>query len=196
MDPLNEVCTHINTPSGRGLTVQKIWDRGHVLDVTEEAIVFEVERHTSASGALYREGLPMSAFVTYWPRYRYDRDTAELTELEERRPREFACDYDRLADDLLEYGFGLRVSARDDGWVCEEKASNREAEVEDAQDTQAFATRIVRGWDLDVHGLELENVLDEEELEAHLSRLEEALVAEARRRAREAWEQPGEDPML
>lgn len=103
------------------------------------------DRRTSASGALYREGLPMSAFVTYWPRYRYDRDTAELIELEERRPREFACNYDRLADDLLRYGFVLRVSARDDGWVREEKVSNREAEVEDAQDTQAFATRIVRG---------------------------------------------------
>ena len=44
MDPLNEVCKNINAPSGGGLTVQKIWDRGHVLDVTEEAIVFEVDR--------------------------------------------------------------------------------------------------------------------------------------------------------
>jgi hypothetical protein len=194
MDPLEEVCAHVDERPARGLTIDKIRARGHVLDVTEDAIVFEVERHTSASGALYREGLAMSAFVTYWPRYRYDRDTAEVTELEERRPREFECDYGLLADELLEYGFDLRVSAHDDGWVGEEGASNREAEVEDAEDVQAFAERLVRGWDLDVYGMNLEDVLDEGELEAHFSRLEEALVAVARRQARRAWDRRSEDP--
>ncbi|PSQ88177.1 MAG: hypothetical protein BRD30_07530, partial [Bacteroidetes bacterium QH_2_63_10] len=119
---------------------------------------------------------------------------AEVTELEERRPREFECDYGLLADELLEYGFDLRVSAHDDGWVGEEGASNREAEVEDAEDVQAFAERLVRGWDLDVYGMNLEDVLDEEELEAHFSRLEEALVAVARRQARRAWDRRSEDP--
>jgi hypothetical protein len=38
MDPLNEVCTHINAPPDRGLTVEKIRDRGHVLDVTEKGL--------------------------------------------------------------------------------------------------------------------------------------------------------------
>ena len=188
MDPLQEVCAHVDEVPARGLTVDKIRDRGHVLDVTDDAIEFEVERHTSASGAMYREGLSMSAFVTYWPRYRYDRDTTELTELEERRPREFECDYGLLADELLEIGFDLRVSARDDAWVCEEGASNLEAEVEDEEDVLDFVEQMVRDWDLEVYGLNLEGVLDEKELKAHFSRLEEALVAEARRQARGAWE--------
>jgi len=188
MDPLEEICAHVDEVPARGLTTEKIWDRGHVLDVTDDAIEFEVERHTSASGAMYREGLAMSAFVTFWPRYRYDRDTAELTELEERRPREFECDYGLLADELLGIGFDLRVSSRDDAWVCEEGASNLEAEVDDEEDVLDFVEQMVRDWDLDVYGLNLEDVLDEEEMETHFSRIEEALVAEARRQARRAWD--------
>jgi hypothetical protein len=137
----------------------------------------------------------MSAFVTYWPRYRYDRDTAELTELEEGRPREFECDYDLLADELLRETFELRVDAQGNAWWCEERVGNREAVVEDVEDTQAFAEQVVRGWDLDIYGMNLEDVLDEEELEAHFSRLEEALVTEARRQAREAWERRSENPI-
>lgn len=192
MEPLEEVCAHVGERPARGLTVDKIRDRGHVLDVSDDAIVFEVERHTSASGAMYREGLAMSAFVTFWPRYRYDRDTAELTELEEHRPREFECDYGLLADEMLEYGFDLRVEAEGDSWVCEEVAGNKKAEVEDEADVQAFAERIVRGWDLEAIAFELEDVLDEEEREAHFSKLEEALVTEARGQARRAWDRRDE----
>lgn len=192
MDPLDEVCAHVDERPARGLTVDKIRDRGHVVDVTDDAIVFEVERHTSASGAMYREGLAMSAFVTFWPRYRYDRDTAELTELEEHRPREFECDYDLLADELLEYGFSLRVEEKGDTWVCEEVAANEKTEVESKEDVLAFVEQMVRDWDLEVYGLNLEDVLDEEEMETHFSRLEEALVAEAREQARRAWERRDE----
>lgn len=187
MDPLEEVCAHVDEIPARGLTVEKIRDRARVLDVTDDAIIFEVERHTSASGAVYTEGLAMSAFVTYWPRYRYDRNTDTLTELEERRPREFECDYDRLADELLRETFELRVEAQGDAWLCEERVGNREAEVETLEDVQTFAEQIVRDWDLEMIAFELEDVLDEEERKVHFSRLEEALVAEARRQAREAW---------
>jgi hypothetical protein len=193
MEPLGEVCAHVDEVPDRGLTVEKIRDRGEILDVTEGAIVFEVERHTSASGAMYREGLAMSAFVTFWPRYRYDRATHELTQLEEQRPREFECDYGLLADELLEYGFDLRVSARDDGWVCEEVASNQESEVEDEDDVQAFAEQMMRDWDLQTFfGPELEGVLDAEERAAHFARLEDALVAGARGQARTAWDRRDE----
>lgn len=187
MDPLEEVHAHADVTGHRGLTREKIWDLGTVLEVTDEGIVFDVERHQSASGALYREGLSMSAFVTFWPRYRFDRSSHELTELEECRPSEFECDYNLLADELLEYGFELRVVALDEGWVCEEAASNRKAAVEEEADVQAFVEQMVRDWDLDIYGMNLEDVLDEEELEAHFSRLEEALVAEARGQARRAW---------
>lgn len=193
MDPLEEICAHVDEVPFRGLSVEKIWDRGRVLDVTDDAIEFEVERHTSASGAMYREGRAMSAFITFWPRYRYDRATHELTPLEEQRPREFDCDYDLLVDELLEFGFDLRVYARDGGWVCEEGASNRRVEVEDAEDVQAFAEQMMRDWDLkSFFGPELEGVLDEEERAAHFSRLEDALVAEARRQARDAWDRRDE----
>jgi hypothetical protein len=188
MDPLDEICARVDENPARGLTVEKIRDRGRVLDVTEDAIEFEVERHTSASGAMYREGLAMSAFITFWPRYRYDRAAHELTELEEQRPREFECDYGLLADELLEFGFDLRVRARNDGWVCEEGASNRVSEVDDADDVQAFAEQMMRDWDLKTFfGPELEGVLDDDERAAHFERLEDALVAEARGQARKAW---------
>jgi hypothetical protein len=187
MDPLKEVCTHVDDVPDRGLTVEKIRDRGEVLDVTEEAIVFEVERHTSASGALYTAGLAMSAFVTYWPRYRYDRTAHELMGLDERRPRTFECYYDRLADKLLRETLEFRVETQGDAWACMERVGNQEAEVDDGEEVQAFAERLMRGWDLEMIGFELEDVLDEEEREAHFARLEDALVAEARRQAREAW---------
>lgn len=189
MDPLEEICTNVDERPARGLTVNKIRDRGHVLDVTEEAIVFEVERHTSASGAMYREGLAMSAFVTYWPCYHYDRATHELTQMEESRPREFECDYDLLTDEILEYSLEFRVRKHKDDWVCEEQIGNREATVADEEDVQAFAERVVRDWNWEITAFELEDVLDEEELETHLSRLEEALVAGARWQAQEAWQQ-------
>lgn len=193
MDVLEEICAHVDEVPFRGLTVEKILDRGRVLDVTEDAVEFEVERHRSASGALYREGLGMSAFVTFWPCYRYDRATHELTQLEEQRPREFECDYDLLVDELLEFGFNLRVYAGDDGWVCEEGVSNRASEVEDTDDVQAFAEQMMRDWDLkSFFGTELEGALDEEERAAHFSRLKDGLVAEARRQARKAWDRRDE----
>lgn len=192
MDPIDEVCAHVDDRPAPGLTTDKIRDRGHVLDVTDDVIEFEVERHTSASGAMYREGLAMSAFVTFWPRYRYDRETKTLTELEERRPREFECDYGLLVDELLEYGFDLRVEAAGDAWVCEEVIGNATAEVDDEADVQAFAEQLIRGWTLEeVFRGELEDVLDEEERAAHFARLEEALVARAREQARRAWAQRG-----
>lgn len=116
MDPLQEVCAHVDQVLDRGLTTDKILDLGTVLEVTDDSIIFEVERHQGASGALYREGVAMNAFITYWPRYRYDRASHELTPLEERRPREFDCDYHMLAVELLEYMFELRVEAQ----LCEE----------------------------------------------------------------------------
>lgn len=187
MEILEEVHAHVDELP-RGLTAEKIRERGTVLDVTEDAIEFEVERHKSASGALYTDGLAMSAFVTYWPRYRYDRDTGTLTELEERRPREFECDYDRLADELLAETFELRVEPRGNPWVCEEQVVNKTVEVEGPEDVEAFAERLMRDWNLQrFFGPELEEVLDAEERAAHFSRLEAALVAEARRHARAAW---------
>lgn len=194
MDPLEEVYARADTTEHRGLTVEKIWDRGTVLEVTEEAIVFDVERHHSASGALYREGLAMSAFVTFWPRYRFDRSSHELTELEERRPREFECNYDRLVDEMLDYPLELRVRRREGQWLCEERVMNLEAEVDDVEDVQDFAEWIVREWDLkDFHGPDLEDVLEPDELDAHFSRLEDELAVEARRQAREAWERRDEN---
>lgn len=192
MDPLEEVCAHVDERPARGLSVDKIRDRGRVLDVRENAIEFEVERHTSASGAMYREGLAMSAFVTFWPRYRYDRATHELTQLEEQRPREFECDYDLLADELLDYIVTFRVQKHEGEWVCKEQMGNQEATVADVEGVQAFAERLMREWDLETIAFEVEDVLDEEELEAHLSRLEDALVAGARWQARKAWTQRGE----
>ncbi len=196
MDPLEEVCARANVDADRGLTVEKIRDRGRVLDVTDDAIVFEVERHRSAGGAMYREGLAMSAFVTYWPRYRYDRTSGELVQLEEQRPREFECDYGMLADEILEYGFDLRVYVRDGEWVCEEGALNETAKVEAEEDVEAFAERMVRSWDLEIYGATLEDVLTDDELAAHFAKLEEALVAVARQQARDAWRRRTEESIL
>lgn len=189
MDPLEEVYTHADVTEHRGLTSEKIWDRGTVLEVTEETIIFDVERHHSASGALYREGLAMSAFVTFWPRYHFDRSSHELTELEELRPREFECNYDRLVQEMLDYPLELRVRRREGQWVCEEQVANLESEVDDVDDVQDFAEWIVREWDLkDFHGPELEDILEPDELDAHFLRLEDELAEEARVRGRRAWE--------
>lgn len=193
MDPLEEVCAHVNDVVGRGLTADKILDRGTVLEVTDDAIVFEVERHQAASGAFYREGFAMNAFITYWPRYRYDRASHELTQLEERRSRKFDCNYDLLADELLEHMFELQLEAQDDAWRCRERVMNSETRVETEADLQAFAEQLIRDWDPEgVFGWELEDILDEEAFEAHFSKLEERLVTEARRKARRAWDRRDE----
>lgn len=66
---------------------------------------------------------------------------------------------------------------------------NSETRVETEADVQAFAEQLIRDWDLEgVFGWELEDILDAEALDAHFSKLEEALVTEARRQAREAWD--------
>ncbi|MFB6097571.1 MAG: hypothetical protein ABEK84_00350 [Salinibacter sp.] len=53
MDPINEVCAHVNDRPAPGLTIDKIRDRGHVLDEKElethfakleEALVAEARR--------------------------------------------------------------------------------------------------------------------------------------------------------
>lgn len=136
MNSLEAVCAHIDGELEDGLTAEKVRDRGRVLESTEEAVVFEVERHTAASGALYTEGMPMSAFITYWPRYRFEFETEELTQLEEHRPRTFDCNYDLLVDELSRDIIEFQVQWKEGSWVCEESVSNKKMEVKRTLMTQ------------------------------------------------------------
>lgn len=60
------------------MTAETIRDRGTAIDVTDDAIIFEMERQTSSSGALYRTGVGMSA-----------------------APERFDSDYDRLSEEII-----------------------------------------------------------------------------------------------
>jgi hypothetical protein len=190
MDPLREVADHIEGTIDDGLTAEKVLKRGHVIESTEETVIFEAERHKRASGAGYTEGRGMNAFITYWPRYQYDRESEELNPLEEQRPREFSCDYGRLASESLRGTFNLQVEPDDQAWCCTEMVGGTEASVKNLEDVKSFAESQVRGWDLEIfHGsAELQDILDKEEFEKHFSKLEDALVREAHRQAQDAWE--------
>jgi hypothetical protein len=191
MEPLLEVAAHIDGPIDDGLTAEKVIERGSVLDSTGEAIVFEVERHKRASGAIYREGMPMNAYITYWPRYRFDRDSGEFESLEEQRSREFDCDYHGLAREIMCEGFELSVQSTDEeqGWMCTESVGGEQGKVVDVDDVKRFAEKEVQGWNLvEAHGQELKQLLSEEKLDEHFEELRQALVKEARRQAERAWE--------
>jgi hypothetical protein len=190
MNLLSEVAANLDGVVYDGLTADKVRTRGCVLESTDEVIILEVERHKRASGANYREGFPMSAYVTYWPCYRFNRDSGELEELDERRPREFECSsYRRLAEELMGVGFNLSVCAEGEEWICQNPVSNAETVVEGLEDVKDFAEQQVRGWDLEeVYGWELKEILGEQRLDEHFTKLEKALVAEARKQAERAWE--------
>lgn len=188
VSPLEVVCAHIDGALDDGLTAEKVRHRGQVLETTDGAVVFEVERHTAASGALYTEGQPMSAFITYWPCYRFDLETKELTRLEERRPREFECNYDMLVDELSWGLFEFRVSREEGSWVCEERVSNETEQVESIEEAEAFAESFIRTWDLETFfGPELREALEEAQVEEHFSTLEQLLVEKVRAQVRRAW---------
>ncbi len=174
MEPLREVAAHIDGPIDDGLTAEKVIERGSILDSTGEAIVFEVERHKRASGANYREGMPMNAYITYWPRYRFNRDSGEFESLEEQRPREFDCDYYGLAREIMREGFNLSVQPTDEeeGWICTESVECERRKVVDVDDVKRFAERKVQDWNLgEVYGQQLKQVLSEEKLNEHFEEL-------------------------
>ena len=62
---------------------RKFRSRGEMIDDPERpgCIVFEIERHRGILGTCYKPGVPMSSFITYWPRYAFDPKTKRLDRL-------------------------------------------------------------------------------------------------------------------
>lgn len=112
--PLAPVIDHLQEVSHPHLTPDLVRSKGTMVDSPEPRgpILFDVEYEKRAWGARYREGRPLAAVETYWVRYRYDPDRAELRRLgtnvgDEQASRVTVHSYARLLRDQVETFIGI-----------------------------------------------------------------------------------------
>ncbi len=172
-----------------GLTPEKVRERGCLIedDDRPDKIVVEVERHTGILGSVYRAGLPMGAFVTYWPRYVFDPDTEEFVEEEiEREPRAHVNEW-RFVEQQMEM-VEFHLEEKEEGtYRCREEIGNLTTTVDDLEEAKDFAEQVVRNWDTSFWEDELSEYMEDEEAEDTAARLREKSRESAQGKMERAW---------
>lgn len=107
------------------LSREKLWQRGSVVTDADHAdcAIVEIERHRAVLGSVYVREQPMSAFETYFMRYRIQGQMGDVTELAER-VMPVQINVGALANELLASNvpwFGIMRTAR--GYVVQDRIS-------------------------------------------------------------------------
>ena len=167
---------------------RKYRSRAEMIEAPERpgCIVFEIERHRGILGTCYKPGVPMSSFITYWPRYAFDPGTKTLDHLGVIRKSEWTfgasadCEVGSLAFRFSKTGAGrVRVV---------EKGSNRSATASCLGEAESFAASIIGAWNMDRYAAEAADVLAPEQPQAYISAVRRELEAAAQRRLADYWE--------
>jgi hypothetical protein len=167
---------------------RKFHSRAKIIDDPERpgCIVFEIERHRGILGSCYKPGVPLSSFITYWPRYVFDPKTKTLVHLGVIRKSlwTFGASADCEVGSLL-----FRFSKNETGRVqVIEKGSNISATVSHVGEAENFAAGIVGNWNLDRYASEAADVLAPEQPQEYMAAVRRELEAAARRRLTDYWE--------
>jgi hypothetical protein len=177
---------------GDGLTARKVRERYTVVEAEPDAVVFDVERHRSIGGETYRSGQPMSAYETYWTRYRYDAAEETLNRLGDGRDGKRTVDINtyglasRWFDDV-----SARIDYNEDGdAVLVESMNNFERVVDSEKQAVEALTALCDEWNVRA-ALEpvLSGACSDDEIENILEELRADLRGRAAEEARQAWSQ-------
>lgn len=127
------------------LNEQKIRERGQIVQDDEflDSEIVLIKRHRPILGCSYRRGLPMSAFQTYFMRFRIRNDGKEVTELSEK-PISVEADPGSMVDDYINRGtidFHVEQTANDQ-YKIHESVSNSKAIVACLEDAIDFGREI------------------------------------------------------
>ena len=194
-EAVKELCQFIEEQGGEveEITPEKLRDRAEIIEDIERphCIVFTLERHRGIMGASYRRGCGMTAFVTYWPVYAFDRQARTLNKLCSTRPDEVHIDYDNFAAEGFD--LSLDLSPIGDGrWqyhscMCEDGTVSSQEELEEVVSDVVDGL----GFDLDIEMLS--EYCSREEATEHVRRLAKAFDKKARETASCAWKYAQEE---
>jgi len=186
-ESLELVVDHIERhPNAYELTAKKIRERAVLIDDPERpgSLVFEVERHRSILGGGYVPGLPMAAYVTYWPRFAFEPQTDTLECIGEFRESETHIDCYALAETwMMDISFDFEP-AENGKHRCRELCCCETRLVSDQSEVEEFAAEIVRGTGLTW----IEDVIDAEYSSKCVAELRSALVEAMQEKAVIEWD--------
>ncbi len=166
---------------------RKFRSRAKVIDdpARPETLVFEIERHRGILGTCYKPGVPMSSFITYWPRYAFHLVVKKLEPVGLIRPSQWTFG---ASADAEVGGLAFRFSKAPTGGVrVTEKASGNFALVTNRDEAESFAAGLVGRWNLDRYALEAGDALAPAQRQEYLRAVRQELENAARRRLTDYW---------
>lgn len=195
-ETITELCQFLEEQGGEveEITSKKLWDRAEIIEDPDlpHCIVFTLERHRGIMGASYTRGHGMTAFVTYWPVYAFDRQTRTLDEINGTRPDEVHIDYDSFAEEDCDLSFDLSPTS-DGKWQYHEFCYSEDGIVSSQKELEEAASDIIENIDFTTYIRMLSEHCSEAEVIKHVRRLVEAYGKKAREQARGAWKYAREE---
>ena len=189
-EAITELCQFLEEQGGEveEITSKKLWVRAEIIEDPDlpHCIVFTLERHRGIMGASYTRGHGMTAFVTYWPVYAFDRQTRILDEMDGTRPDEVHIDYDSFAEENCDLSFDLSPIS-DGKWEYHEFCYSESGTISSQEELEEVALNIIENIDLTAYIGMLSEHCSEAEAAEHVRRLEEAYGKKAREQARRTW---------
>jgi hypothetical protein len=189
-EAITELCQFLEEQGGEveEITSKKLWDRAEIIEDPDRphCIVFTLERHRGIIGASYTRGYGMTAFVTYWPVYEFDRQTRTLDEMDGTRPDEVHIDYDSFAEENYDLSFDLSPIS-DGKWEYHESCYGEGGIVSSQKELEEAVSVIIDNMDYTAYiNMLSENCSGTEAVE-HVRRLVEAYGKKAQAQARRSW---------
>ena len=195
-ETITELCQFLEEQGGEveEITSKKLWDRAEIIEDPDlpHCIVFTLERHRGIMGASYTRGHGMTAFVTYWPVYAFDRQTRTLDEINGTRPDEVHIDYDSFDEEDCDLSFDLSPTS-DGKWQYHEFCYSEDGIVSSQKELEEAASDMIDGLSFACDIVMLSEYCSREEATEHVRRLAKAFDKKARETARYAWEYAQEE---
>ena len=183
-----------NTSWPDGLNREKLHMRaGVVFESGSTLPIIEIERHRSVLGDQYIGGCPMSAFLTYFMRYKVDMANNAVSQLPERNA-DIRLDVSGLVKQHLSAdSFCLLIEETDGGqYQITESVSHQTAEISTEQGAVDFALTFEDAF-ADYFDEDLQRtladceLLDDRSRKGLASEYRKALVDELAKHGRDAW---------
>jgi len=198
-EAIAELCQFLEEQGGEveEITPAKLRDRALFIEDRErpDCIIFMLERHHGIMGASYKPGYGMTAFVTYWPVYAFDRQTRTLNEIRRAKLDEVTIDYDHFAAEDCNLSFELSPIGNG-RWKYHESCYGEGGIVSGQKGLERVASRMVDGLDFTGHVDMLSDYCGKAEAAEHARRLAEAYEKKAQEQARWAWKHAQEESDL
>lgn len=173
-----------------GLDYAKLMNRHQIAsdDNYPGRIIVEIERHRSILSAQYTQGLPMSAFETYFMRYAVDVSTSAVQEISERTGG-IDIDLDFYVDEeLLRDWFSPSIEFENGRYKATESVSREEALIANQDELVGFLLTFVDpNCEYFLEQLDIHDGLLDEGKKVILLKYREILIARLTDIAHDLW---------